>query len=127
MIGRTRIILFSGLLFASGCTLPAIGALTVDQVFSVVSLGSTLLTGKGVGDHMLTGVTGEDCQVMGAVLNAERELCEPHGAPATKEDFRGIETIVALFEDEESRARPNQHPWRVHQTAAKFQPPTPSR
>ena len=120
MISRTRIFVFSSLLFASGCALPALGALTVDQVFSVVSLGSTLVTGKGVGDHMLTGVTGEDCQIMGAVLNTEREICEPHGAPATQEDFKGIETIVAVFEDETFQPRPNQQVWRVRRTASDF-------
>ncbi len=53
-------------------------------------VASEVATGKTVGGHALSGVTGKDCDIIGGALRADRKVCEEPGAPATKKDFKGL-------------------------------------
>ena len=81
--------------------MPAIGALTLNHMFSAVSLTSTIITGKGLGDHAMDVATGGDCRILDAALRTERKVCEPVGSPETEKDFKGLTTIMAFRLDPE--------------------------
>lgn len=74
----------------SGCALPVIGALTLNELSSTTSFMSTGLTGKGLGEHALDVVTGQDCRVLEGVVRSERGICAKRGAPETADDFKGL-------------------------------------
>ena len=74
----------------SGCALPVIGALTLNELSSTTSFMSTGLTGKGLGEHALDLVTGEDCRVLEGVVRRERGICAERGSPETADDFKGL-------------------------------------
>lgn len=57
---------------------------------TVASIGSTVLTGKGAGEHALDLVTGEDCRFFEGVVRGDRAVCEHPGSLATKNDFKGL-------------------------------------
>lgn len=73
----------------SGCV-PIIGAFTLGDLYTGTSLVATGLTGKSLTDDALGMVTGEDCSMMGAVLEKDRKLCEVNGAKVTQADFKGL-------------------------------------
>ncbi len=78
-----------------GCAVPVVGVLALKDVITVVSLSSTVMTGKGVGEYAVDAVTGRDCRVIEGVLRSDREICEVPGSLATRQDFRGIGPILA--------------------------------
>ncbi|MDE2230347.1 MAG: hypothetical protein KGL11_15070 [Alphaproteobacteria bacterium] len=73
----------------SGCV-PIIGGLTLSELFTGSSLVATGLTGKSLTDDALGAVTGEDCSMMDAALEKDRNICETRGSPATAGDFKGL-------------------------------------
>jgi len=89
----------------NGCSAPIIGVLTIDEMFSVFSIASTVLTGKSFGEHAMDVATGDDCRLIESVVRKDREVCEPLGSPATLKDFKGVASLVS-FSDEESPASP---------------------
>lgn len=66
----------------------------------IVSVASTVATGKGLSEHALSAATGKDCNILGSLLEKDRSLCEEPGSPATKNDFKG------LFGGEEDKTPP---------------------
>ena len=74
----------------SGCALPVIGALTINELSSTTSFMSTGLTGKGLGEHALDLVTGGDCRLLEGVVRSERDICAKRGSPETADDFKGL-------------------------------------
>jgi len=77
-----------------GCALPLLGGLTMSETNSGTSVVSTALTGKGLGEHALDAVTGQDCRITESLFRADRDVCEDRDSPATKDDFKGV---AALF------------------------------
>lgn len=71
----------------------------------IVSVASTVATGKGLSEHALSAATGKDCNILGSLLEKDRDLCEEPGSPATKNDFRGL-----LGGDDEEVPPPSQQP-----------------
>ncbi|MBX3509194.1 hypothetical protein [Parvibaculum sp.] len=88
----------AGLLALPGCAAPAIGALTVAEVLTIAGISSTIMTGRDLGEHALSVLTGKDCRFLEAALREGRSFCEDRGSEATKDDFGGI---IALFERED--------------------------
>lgn len=88
--------LLSGL---AGCFPPLIGA----------DVASYVGTGKGLGEHALDAVTGEDCRVIEGLMRSDRAVCEQRGAIATATDFKGIfglETGQTALAGADDAARP---------------------
>jgi len=83
----------------NGCAAPIVGVMTIDQMFSVFSLASSVLTGKSFGDHAMDVATGDDCRLFEAVVRIDRKVCEPAGSPETRKDYKGVDTIVSVLED----------------------------
>jgi hypothetical protein len=83
----------------NGCAAPIVGVLTIDEMFSVVSLASSVLTGKSFGDHAMDVATGDDCRLFESVVRVDRKVCEPAGSLETKKDYKGVNTIVSYLED----------------------------
>lgn len=73
-----------------GCAAPIAGLITVGQLSTVISLGLTATTGKGLTEHAMDAATGKDCNVLGSILDKDRALCEVRGSEATRHDFKGI-------------------------------------
>lgn len=73
-----------------GCAVPIAGVMTVGELSTVVSLGLTATTGKGLTEHAMDAATGKDCNVLGSILEKDRALCEERGSEATKHDFKGL-------------------------------------
>ena len=90
----------------SGCV-PVIGALTLNDLMTGTSLFTTALTGKSLTDYALGAVTGEDCSVMGAVLEKDRHICEVNGSKATQSDFKGL---IAMGESSKAQPQPTPQP-----------------
>lgn len=67
------------LLLTSACSVPMLP----------VTVGSLVATGKGLDEHAIDLVTGEDCR-FDALIREDRDFCEPRGSPRTEDDFRGI-------------------------------------
>ncbi len=86
----TAILLLGVMGGVSGCALPVIGALTLNELSSTTSFMSTGLTGKGLGEHALDLVTGQDCRVLEGVVRSERGICARRGSPETADDFKGL-------------------------------------
>ncbi len=79
----------------SGCAAPLIGAFAMKDIITVVSLSSTVITGKGVAEYAVDAVSGRDCRVIEGVLRQDRDICEVPGSLAARQDFRGIGPILA--------------------------------
>lgn len=102
----TRTIPKKGLLLAlgisllglSGCAAPAIGALTIAEVFTIAGISSTIMTGRDLGEHALSALTGKDCRFLEAILRDGRSFCEERGSVQTAGDFGGV---IALFDNGE--------------------------
>jgi hypothetical protein len=74
----------------SGCAAPLVAGLTLSQISTIAGVISTAFTGKGLSDHLLSFVTGKDCDLTESILRKDRKLCEEKGSAATAEDFKGI-------------------------------------
>jgi len=83
----------------NGCAAPIVGVMSIDQMFSVFSLASTVLTGKSFGDHAMDVATGDDCRLFEAVVRIDRKVCEPSGSLETRKDYKGVNTIVSLLDE----------------------------
>ncbi len=79
----------------SGCAAPAIGALTVGQLLTVAGISSTVMTGRDLGEHVVSALTGKDCRFLESLLRNGRAFCETPGSDATRDDFGGV---IALLE-----------------------------
>ncbi|MFN4354083.1 hypothetical protein [Parvibaculum sp.] len=88
----------AGLLALPGCAAPAIGALTVAEVLTIAGISSSIMTGRDLGEHALSALTGKDCRFLEAALREGRSFCEDRGSEATKGDFGGL---IALLERED--------------------------
>jgi len=93
-IKKLTLITLTGLAL-TGCTAPLIGALTVGQVATIAGLTATAVSGRDLTEHALSLAVGEDCRLLEAALRSDRDFCEPHGSPATEDDFEGL---LALLE-----------------------------
>jgi hypothetical protein len=80
---------------ASGCAIPIIGGLTLNELSTGTSIISTGLTGKSLSEHGLDLVTGKDCNLMEAAFHDDRSICEQRGSPATAGDFTGLIGLLA--------------------------------
>ncbi|MGQ0664863.1 MAG: SPOR domain-containing protein [Pseudomonadota bacterium] len=74
--------------------MPLIAGLTINELGSATSILSTLITGKGFGEHVLDLATGEDCRLLETALRDDRKFCEPHGSAATAKDFKGLASLL---------------------------------
>jgi hypothetical protein len=75
----------------SACPLPFAGpAITALDAVTAISLVSTATTGKGTNEHLLSLLFDEDCRILEGLLRKERNICEPHGSPATEDDWDGL-------------------------------------
>lgn len=88
----------AGLLALPGCAAPAIGALTVAEVLTIAGISSSIMTGRDLGEHALSALTGKDCRFLEAALREGRSFCEDKGSEATKGDFGGL---LAFLETED--------------------------
>jgi len=68
--------------------------LTLSELFTAGSITSSLLTGKGFGEHALDAVTGQDCRILDAIFRSDRAICEPKNSLATKDDFKGLIALL---------------------------------
>jgi len=87
---RTLVLVSAAALALSGCAAPIIGSLTLSQLSTIAGIISTATTGKGLSDHALSLLTGEDCSITEGLLRSDRDICEPRGSLATQEDFKGV-------------------------------------
>lgn len=78
----------------SGCAGTIIAGLTISELLTAGSIGSSLLTGKGLGEHAMDAMTGQDCRILEAVFREDRAICEPHESVATKDDFKGLVALL---------------------------------
>lgn len=76
----------------SGCAAPIVAGITLSQISTVAGVFSTAFTGKGLSDHLLSFLTGRDCNLTESILRKDRKLCETRGSVATAEDFKGVFT-----------------------------------
>jgi hypothetical protein len=82
---------------------------------TIVGLGLTVTTGKGLSDHVLSIVTGEDCNLGEGLTRSDRDVCEEEGSLATESDFKGI---FALAREPSNKANAERDPgeaWAVAQ------------
>lgn len=85
----------------SGCAAPIIGGMTLGTLSTIVDTASSILTGKSIEEHVLSWMTGKDCNITESILRKDRKLCEEKGSVQTADDFRGI---FAAFGDRDSDA-----------------------
>lgn len=86
-----KVILCTVLCFGlSGCASILIAGLTISEIMTAGSIGSAILTGKGLGEHAMDLVTGQDCRILEAVFRKNRAICEPKDSVATNGDFKGL-------------------------------------
>lgn len=93
MTERSRLpILVIAIAFLTGaCAVPVVVAgLTLNDIATGFSLTSTVISGKGLGEHVLDVTTGKDCRIIEGVLRKDRQLCEERGSAATEKDFKGL-------------------------------------
>jgi hypothetical protein len=95
----------AGLLGLSGCAAPAIGALTVGEVLTIAGISSSVMTGRDLGEHALSALTGKDCRFLEAALREGRSFCEDRGSQATANDFGGL---IALFRTDDGKTEETQ-------------------
>jgi len=79
----------------SGCAVPILAGFTLNEMSSAGSLVSTAVSGKGLGEHALDLVTGEDCRVAEGLMRSDRDICEPRGSAATADDFHGLAGLAS--------------------------------
>ncbi|MFT6556701.1 hypothetical protein [Sneathiella sp.] len=78
----------------TGCAETIIAGLTLSELLTAGSIGSALITGKGLGEHALDLVTGQDCRILEAVFREDRAVCEPKDSVATQGDFKGLVALL---------------------------------
>jgi len=81
-------------LAVTGCAETIIAGLTIADLLTAGSITSSILTGKGLGEHALDAVTGQDCRILDAIFRKERAICEPKDSVATKGDFKGLVALL---------------------------------
>jgi hypothetical protein len=81
-------------LTVSGCAETIIAGLTIMDLFTAGSITSSIMTGKGLGEHAMDAVTGQDCRILDAIFRSERAVCEPRGSVATQDDFKGLVALL---------------------------------
>lgn len=100
MVKATKIVkVISALMLAaglSGCAGTIVAGLTLSELLTAGSIGSTLITGKGLGEHAMDMATGKDCRIIEGAFRADRDICEEKNSVATEDDFKGL---VALVEE----------------------------
>lgn len=74
----------------SGCAAPIVAGMTLGTLSTIVDTASSILTGKSVEEHVLSWVTGKDCNLTESILRKDRKFCEEEGSIQTADDFRGI-------------------------------------
>lgn len=57
--------------------------LTGCMSYTVVSVGTAAATGKGVGDHIASGATGNDCNSVKLISSRQDYYCEQPREPGT--------------------------------------------
>lgn len=87
---RTLVLVSAAALVVTGCATPIIGAITLSELSTIAGVTSTVTTGKGLTDHALSLITGKDCSLTEGLLRSDRDICEPRGSLATKDDFKGV-------------------------------------
>jgi len=83
----------------TGCAETIIAGLTISELLTAGSIVSSIVSGKGLGEHALDVATGQDCRILDAIFRKNRALCEPKNSVATEGDFKGL---VALLDDNSS-------------------------
>ncbi|OUR76836.1 hypothetical protein A9Q83_13035 [Alphaproteobacteria bacterium 46_93_T64] len=78
----------------TGCAETIIAGLTLSELFTAGSITSSILTGKGFGEHALDAVTGQDCRILDAIFRSDRAICEPKNSIATQDDFKGLIALL---------------------------------
>ena len=125
---RTAALLTLGLsAFAlSGCATAVIGGITIGEISAAAGIASVSTTGKGLQDHALSAVTGQDCRLLEGIIRRNRHVCEEPGSPATEDDFRGV---VAMLRGgpEETDADPNAVPEVIYAGTASSDAPLLAR
>jgi len=81
----------------SGCAGTIAAGFTISQLSTVAGLASSAFTGKDLGEHALSMITGQDCRFLEGLLRGDRDICEDYGSLATKDDFQGV---FAFFSDD---------------------------
>ena len=92
------LILLAVPLAAGGCAAPVIGSITVGHLLGVASAVVMATDGKGLSEVALDAATGHDCRVLEGALRDDREICEVPGSSATRDDFKGMSTIMEMLE-----------------------------
>lgn len=101
----SAVVVGASLLGLSGCAAPAIGALTVGEVLTIAGISSSIMTGRDLGEHALSALTGKDCRFLEAALREGRSFCEDRDSTATKDDFGGL---IALFRNDDGETKETQ-------------------
>jgi len=78
----------------SGCATAVVGSITLGQISTAAGIASVGTTGKGLQDHALSAVTGQDCRLLEGIVRTNRQICEEPGSPATEEDFPGVVVML---------------------------------
>lgn len=86
----------------SGCAAPVVGALTIGEILTIAGISSSIMTGRDLGEHVVSALTGKDCRFLESLLRNGRAFCEEPGSDATQDDFGGV---IALLEGEDGRTQ----------------------
>ncbi len=92
-------------LLLGGCSTVVSGTLTLSDFSNIFGLVSSLATGKGLEEHVLSIMTGKDCKILDGVLRADRKICEEKGSIGTDKDFKGVFVMVFGEDREQTPAR----------------------
>jgi len=87
-------------LILSGCATAVVGSITLGQISTAAGVASVGATGKGLPDHALSSVMGQDCRLLEGLVRSTRRVCEVPGSPATENDFRGVVVMLREFGDD---------------------------
>lgn len=88
-------------LLLTGCATAVVGSVTLGQISAAAGIASVSTTGKGLQDHALSAVTGQDCRLVEGIFRRNRRICEEPGSPATENDFPGVVVMLMGPRDEE--------------------------
>ncbi len=94
----TAVLAVSASLGLGGCSTVVSGTLTLGDFSNVFGMVSTLSTGKGIEEHLLSWVMGKDCRIFDGVVRSDRKICEEKGSIGTDKDFKGV--YVMMFGEE---------------------------
>jgi len=96
----------------SGCTTAVVGSITLGQISTAAGVASVGTTGKGLQDHALSAVTGQDCRLLEGIVRTSRRICEEPGSAATENDFRGF--LAILRGNEETATISETEAWLLY-------------